>query len=208
MGLNYNYLLYFPKDQLWDVVTDLSTLCEPTGGQPTTVQFPDHGLTLPLAITSGGSNGVAYDQPKYDLAISMMFEEDPAILDYLINRGDDLEERSPPEDGSPNRYGIGYIYLTIYADLEKHYGFDQPNDMVLFDFGTTGTRMSLLFADSPSIKKTFIKLLEDHQGISGIFDWENDYGELFWFRGEEMEFRLSGNYMLPNEIEAELERGW
>jgi hypothetical protein len=165
------------------VLTDLSTLCEPAGGQPTTIQFPDHDLTLPLAISSGESNLVPSDHPKYELAISMVFDEDPAILDYLADRGDDLEERSPPEDGSLNRYAIGFIYLTVYADLERHYGFDLPINMVFFEFGTTGTRMSFLFADSISIKKTFIKLLKDHQGIFGIFDWENDYGELFWFRG-------------------------
>jgi hypothetical protein len=50
--------------------------------------------------------------------------------------------------------------------------------------------------------------LEDHQGISGIFDWENDYGELFWFRGEEMQFSLLNNYLLPEEIEAELKQGY
>ena len=208
MGLNFNYLLYFPKDRLWDVLTVLGTLCEPTGGEPTTIKFPDHELNLPLAISWGESQGVPYDLPKYELAISMVFDEDEAILEYLSNRGDDLEERSPPEDGSPNRYAIGFIYLTVYADLEKHYGFDQPNDMVLFEFGTTGTKMSLLFSNSTSIKKTFIQLLEDHQGISGIFDWEVDYGELFWFRGEAMHFSLSSNYLLPDEIAAELERGW
>lgn len=65
----------------------------------------------------------------------MVFDEDPAILDYLADRGDDLEERSPPEDGSLNRYAIGFIYLTVYADLERHYGFDLPIDMVFLNLG-------------------------------------------------------------------------
>lgn len=208
MGLNFNYLLYFPKDRLWEVLRDLGEKCEPTGNQPTKIQFPDHDLILPLAISWGKSNVLPCDQAEYEFAISMVFDEDPAILEYLTNRGDDLAERSPPEDGTSNRYAIGYIYLTVYADLSQHYAFDVPNQMVLFKFGTTGTRMSLLFSESTSIKKTFIKLLEDHHGICGIFDWEVDYGELFWFRGEEMQFSLSSNYLLPDEIEAELTRGW
>jgi hypothetical protein len=208
LGLNFNYLLYFPKNRLWDVLTDLSTLCESTAGEPTTIKFPDHELNLPLAISWGESDVVPHDQDEYEFAISMVFDEDPAILEYLANRGDDLEERSPPEDGAPNRYAIGFIYLTVYADLEKHYAFKAPNEMVLLKFGTTGTKMSLLFSESTSIKKAFIKLLENHHGISGIFDWENDYGELFWFRGEAMQFSLSSNYLLPEEIEVELKRGW
>jgi hypothetical protein len=194
---------------MWEVLSDLGDKCE-AAGQPTTIQFPDHELVLPLTTSWGKSNVIPYDQAEYAFAISMVFDEDKAILDYLANRGDDLEERSPPEDDAPKQYAIGFIYLTVYADadLEKHYGFGQPNDMVMFKFGTTGTRMSLLFADSPSIKKAFIKLLEDHQGISGIFDWENDYGELFWFRGEEMQFSLLNNYLLPEEIEAELKQGY
>ena len=208
MGLNFNYLLYFPKEKLWEVLKSLSEGCDTEGMKPTTIQFSDHDLTLPLTTSWGESAVVPYNQSEYEFDISMVFDEDPAILEYLANRGDNREERSPPEDSVPNRYAIGFIYLTVYADLSQHYAFKVPNKMVLFKFGTTGTRMSLLFSESQSIKKAFIKLLEEHQGISGIFDWEVDYGELFWFRGEEMQFSLSSNYLLPDEIAAELKRGW
>ena len=207
MGLNFNFLLYFPKDRLWEVLSDLGDRCEATG-HPTTIQFPDHEQVLPFSTSWGESDVVPPDQAEFEFAISMVFDEDEAIVDYLTNSGFDLEERSPPEDGTPNRYAIGFIYLTVYADLAKHYAFSKPNEMVLFKFGTTGTKMSLLFSESSSIKSAFIKLLEDHQGISGIFDWEVDYGELFWFRGEEMQISLLNNYLLPEEIEAELKLGY
>ena len=111
------------------------------------------------------------------------------------------------------RYGIrwvaiGFIYLTVYADLSKHYGFKKPTDLVLFSFGTTGTHMSILFSESESIRRTFSELLENYGGVIGIFDWENDYGELFWFTGKPMQVSLSNNYLLPEEIEQELKRGW
>ncbi|MBE0687476.1 MAG: hypothetical protein IH585_15915 [Anaerolineaceae bacterium] len=67
--------------------------------------------------------------------------------------------------------------------------------------------MSILFSESESIRRTFSKLLENYNGVTGIFDWENDYGELFWFKGKTMQQSLSNNYLLPEEIEVELKRG-
>ena len=116
--------------------------------------------------------------------------------------------QGPQEDGSVRNYLIGFIYLTVYTDLSHHYAFNKPNDLCLLEFGTTGTRMSFLFSDSTSIRKTFVNLLEHNHGIAGIFDWENDYGELFWFNRRHLQFNLSNNYMLPEEIEQELKRGY
>ncbi len=48
MGLNYKYMLYFHKDQLWEVLKGLSDLCDREGMKPTTIQFPDHDLMIPL----------------------------------------------------------------------------------------------------------------------------------------------------------------
>jgi len=208
MGLNYNYLLYFKRDRLWDVIQGLADYCDTEGMNPTTIQFPDHELVIPLTSSWGEKAVIAYDQPEFELALSMNFEEDPAILDYLSNRDGDQFDRSPPEDGQVRIYSIGFIYLSVYTDLLQHYGFKKASDMVLFNFGTTGTKMSFLFADSMSIRKTFIDLLARYKGLIGIFDWENDYGELFWLKGRTMSVRLSNNYLLPDEIEAELKRGW
>jgi hypothetical protein len=209
VGLNYNYLLYFKRDRLWDVLQGLSDYCDTDGMKPTTIQFPDHDLVIPLTSSWGEKDVIPFDKPEIDFAISMNFEEDEAILDYLRNCDGDQFDRSPPEDGQVKVYSIGFIYLTVYTDLSQHYAFtDKPNEMVLFEFNTTGTKMSLLFSESTSIRETFIKILENHHGITGIFDWEIDYGELFWFKGREYQFSLSSNFLLPDEIEEELERGW
>lgn len=208
MGLNYNYLLYFKHDRLWDVLQGLSDYCNTEGMKPTTIQFPDHDMVIPLTSSWGEKDVIRFDKPEIDFAISMNFEEDEAILDYLRNRDGDQFDRSPPEDGQVKVYSIGFIYLTVYTDLLQHYGFKKPSDMVLFNFGTTGTRMSFLFADSTSIRKTFTELLVRFKGLIGIFDWENDYGELFWLKGRHLDFRLSSNYLCPEEIEKELQRGW
>ncbi len=208
MGLNYKYLLYFQKKDLWNVLQGLSEYCDRVGDKDTTIRFPDHDLVIPFEYSWGEEDVIPYDKPEFELAISMNFEEDPAILEYLHDRDGDQFDRSPPEEGRVKIHSIGYIYLTVYTDLAQHYGFMKPNDMVLFKFNTTGTHMSFLFADSTSIRKTFIDLLERYKGLIGIFDWENDYGELFWLNGKHLEFRLSSNYMLLDEIEEELDRGW
>jgi len=208
MGLNYNYLLYFKRDRLWDVLQGLADYYDTGGMKPTTIQFPDHDLVIPLMSSWREKDVIPFDKPEIDFAISMNFEEDPAIVEYLHDRDGDQFDRSPPEDGQVKVYSIGFIYLTVYADLSQHYVFKKPSDMVLFEFGTTGTKMSFLFADSTSIRKTFINLLACYKGVSGIFDWENDYGELFWFKGKHLQLSLSSNYLLPEEIELELQRGY
>jgi hypothetical protein len=209
MGLNYNYLLYFKKDRLWDVLQGLGLMCDSEGMTPTTIHFPDHDLEVPLMSNWGQGNEHAFDKPQYKFAISMTFDEDEAILDYLNSRDGDRYDRSPPDETGVRQVDIGFIYLTVYADLSKHYAFkDKPTDMVLFEFGTTGTQMSILFEASASIRKTFIKLLARYQGLIGILDLEIDYGQMFWFMGEEIEYTPGSNYMLPEEIEQEIIRGY
>jgi hypothetical protein len=208
MGLNYNYLLYFKQDHLWDALTGLVHICDPIDPPPTTIHFPDRDLTLPIATDFLEANEVLYDKPEIKFAISMVFKEDEAILDYLENNGDDWIRRAPPDFDGAAQVSIGFIYLTVYTDLSKHYAFKKSTDMVLFRFGTTGTRMSFLFSESESIRRTFTRLLENYNGVIGIFDREIDYGQLFWFMGKQMEFDVESVYILPDEIEEMLKRGW
>ena len=209
MGLNYNYLLYFKKDRLWDVLQGLAEICDTEGMTPTTIHFPDHDLVLPLMSNWGQGIEHAFDKPEYGFAISMYFNEDEAILDYLSYRDGDRYDRSPPDEQGIQQVAIGFIYLTVYADLSKHFAFEnKPTDMILLKFGTTGTKMSVLFEESTSIRKTFIELLERYQGLMGILDVEVDYGRLFWFLGEEVDFTPGSNYLLPEEMAEDLNRGW
>lgn len=208
MGLNYNYLLYFQRDQLWDALTGLVKICDPIDPPPTTIHFPDRSLKLSIATDFGEENEYPHDKAEIRFAISMLFDEDEVILDYLSSIDNQWIWRAPPKEDGVEQVAIGFIYLTIYTDLSKHFAFNKSIDMVLFQFGTTGTHMSLLFSESESIRRTFIGLLENYGGEIGIFDRENDYGELFWFMGEIMQVSLSSNYMLPEEIAEELKRGW
>jgi hypothetical protein len=124
MGLNYNYLLYFEKDSLWDVLVGLGDFCDTEGMALTTIHFHDHDLVLPLMSDWGQSIEHTFDKPQYKFAISMTFDADEAILDYLHNRDSDRYDRSPPDETGIRQVSIGFIYLTVYADLSKHYAFE------------------------------------------------------------------------------------
>ena len=124
----------------------------------------------------------------------------------MINLGNDQTFRSPPDDPDMRSWPIGYIYLTVFADITSHWAFEKPADIVLFKFGTTGTKMSMLFHYSTSIREKFCTLLEDTGGLYGIFDQEVDYGELFWYRGKRMDITVIDNYMLPNDLDQFLRK--
>jgi len=204
MGLNFNYLLYFKREHLWDALQGVAKIAEPYDHPLTTIHFPDHDLVLPIMTGFREGSELQHDQVELSFTTSLVFEEDEAILDYLLNNGDEGVQRASPETGVINRVPIGFIYLTVFADLSQHWAFKKPTDLVLFKFGTTGTHMSMLFEDSTSIRKTFINLLERYHGVSGIFDREVDYGQLFWFKGKQVETDVLSVYMLPEEIEEML----
>jgi hypothetical protein len=121
-------------------------------------------------------------------------------LEYLRVLGDEASDRSPPDSSETKRIPIGYIYLTIYTDLSKLHPEGNPSNLVLFNFGTTGTRMSLLFDESTSIRKAFVGLLEQVPGVCGVFNREMD-GVLFWINGRKVSEEIGDPYMLPEEIE-------
>ena len=211
MGLNYRYLLYFKRQRLWEVLNGLGEMADLGGMAHTTVHFPGHDQVLPLTTSFGKPNEIQHDAPEYEFILSLYFEQDAAILDYLQDRDGREWDRSPPDDDAGSRVAIGLIYLTVYADLSQHYAFKEPTDLALFAFDTTGTRMSMLFEDSTSIRNTFITLLERFDGLIGILDREVDYGELFWFKGKTYppyEQSVLHVYTTPDEIEEMLKDGF
>jgi hypothetical protein len=198
MGLDFSYILYFKREHLWDALQGVVDIAE-HHHPPVSIHFPDHVLSIPLDTWSMKNQEIQHDAADFSFSTVLRFEEDDAIIDYLVSRDhaekDDL--RSPSDSGKEHRIAIGYIYLTIYQVIP-----DQPgSDLVLFDFGTTGTRMSLLFQGSTSIRKAFIGLLEKIPGVCGVFN-EELHGELFWLKGQHLSEEIDDPYMMPEQIEA------
>jgi hypothetical protein len=198
MGLDYSYMLYFKKDLLWaalQAVADIALPHEP----PTIIRFPDH--ELPITLEGWTQQMFNYDDPELDFATVLCFPEDEDIRswqEHLLSwKGEeDARSRSPPDSSKPKQVLVGNIYLTIYTDLTERYPEGKTSDLVLFNFGTPGTSMSVLFADSASIRKTFVELLERVPGVCGVFNRE-DSGELFWREGQIVSEDIGNPLMLP-----------
>ncbi|MBE0685742.1 MAG: hypothetical protein IH585_07050 [Anaerolineaceae bacterium] len=206
MGLNYDYILYFERKHLWDALAGLIAITD-HHEPPTVIQFPDRKLFVPLVCSPYNKNHFNYDDPEFSFATSIYFDLDTEILDYLRMIGNEDIFRGPPDPDRPDRVQIGYIYLTIYNDLSSWFLGKKSNDFVFFDFGTTGTKMSLLFDASPSIRKTFCELLESVPGLYGIFSREFE-GELFWYKGQHVSKNIGKTHLLPDELEEILNEPW
>ena len=103
MGLNYRYLLYFKRQRLWDVLNSLAEMADSGGMATTTVHFPGHDQVLPLTTSFGKPNEIQHDAPEYEFILSLYFEQDPAILEYIQDRDDHEWDRSPPDDDAGSR---------------------------------------------------------------------------------------------------------
>jgi hypothetical protein len=200
MGLDYSYLLYFPREQLWDALQGLLEMAQPYQ-PPIQIHFQDHELSVPLKSWTMKDRVVKHDDPVFGFDTVLLFEEDDEIINYLGDRYDSDLQRGPPgKDGNP-RVWIGYIYLAIYNDILKEFPQGSTSkDLVLFDFGTTGTKMSTLFAYSESIRKAFRNLLVDRKGVCGVFNRESSGGEAFWYQGQPCDVYFDDPYLSPHEI--------
>ena len=204
MGLDFSYLLYFKREHLWDALQGVVAIAVPHQ-PPITIHFPDHELSIPIDSWTLKDKQVHHDDPDFGFDTVLRFELDDEIEDYLGDRDYSDTNRSPPEPDADNKVAIGYIYLGINNDLSREYPDNDVDNLVLFDFGTPGTRMSLLFSYSTSIRKTFLELLRKYHGVCGVFNREAGGGEVFWFKGKEMAIDIDDQFMLPDEIESLLE---
>jgi len=203
MGLNYSYILFFKRDEVWDALQGIARVSA-HHQPPTKIIFPDHQLSIPLENWYSNNKEMHHNDRKLDFQIVMHFSgEDEKILEYNRDMGKEGLDRAPPDDEKDFQIAIGYIYLSVYLN-DAHYS---SHEYVLFEFTAAATSMSYLFSDSPSIQKGFMELVERNNGISGALDRELDGGRLFWYRGKAYDVDMYAYYK-PDEIEAELKRGW
>jgi hypothetical protein len=203
MGLDYSYRLFFKRHDLWTVLQAVSDFAVPHS-PPTRILFPDHELSIPMETWSDNQGILRCDDPHLAFHASFYFERDPAISEYLARLGHDDVDRSPPDTDNSRRVSIGYIYLTVYNRFSEEYDQPLPPDLVLFDFGTTGTRMSILFYESTSIRLAFIDLLHRLSGVCGVFNREMG-GEIIWFDGREYSVEIDDPFALPSELKPYLD---
>lgn len=199
MGLDYGYLCYFKREHLWDALQGVAAVAQPLGPD-TRFRFPDGDRFLSLQIWASNVDEYSFNDPKFNFATSIYFEEDELIREYVGKMGNEDQFCAPPDPDGLKQYSIGFIYLSIYNDLSQYSRSFTEQDLVLFDFQAAGTTMSLLFEESASIRRRFTQLLSAYGGICGLFN--NEYeGHVFWWKGQELDLYVRSAYVPPSEIE-------
>jgi len=197
MGLDYRYLLYFRRQNLWDVLQGIAAISQPSQ-LPSLIVFPDHMLTLSLKGWGKKERLINPNDPEFGFMTAIYFPADEAITEYLHRVSPEHFDSMSKE--SPLGLPVGYIYLTVYNDLSVFEDKDWDPDLVMMEFSTPGTRMSLLFSESESIRKRFVSLLETYQGVCGVLDLESE-ARVIWLKGKRLDLRIPDAWMSPDEIE-------
>ena len=181
MGLDYRYLLFVERAAELDTLRHLAAISARRGAEETTTlevpvsaEIPYRTWTLPFRAWSDTPPHLWWDDPspQWEFATVLAFEPDDALRWY---------QRDDPQLDGHGRHQVGYIYLTVHRGMAD-WASGVDRDVVLFDFGTTGSKMSAMFSESESVRGSMVRLLEECHGVCGIFDWE-DHATLFWWRG-------------------------
>jgi hypothetical protein len=177
MGLDYEYCLFFPREEIWNVLQSVGKMSAADESRRIDVVLPDRKITLPF--TSHFKSETIYYKDSMDnlqFDTSLYFESDEEIEAYIKegeenfrSRGGEYANWTHPRD-KDRLVRIGYIYL--YIPLHSESG----RNLIQFDFMSATTRMGVLFTKSQSIRRAFVRLLEAHHGVYGhIQDSDNLY---------------------------------
>jgi hypothetical protein len=205
MGMDYRYLLFFERAARLDVLEHLAEIGEHHPEHQTVLVDGDRELTLPFKgwIDTGPRISSDDSSRTWDFMTTLCFEADDALLYYLerLERGFGRGADDNPRDllNAQGRAAIGYVYLSVHNDMSD-WPMETGEDLVLFEFGTPGSSMSVLFTESDSIRRSFVHLLATCRGVYGLLDME-DTADLIWWRGEEMSERLPTAQIPLAEIE-------
>ena len=155
MGLNASFRLFFKRDQLSDVLRGVDDIAI-TFDNPTRIHFPDHILTIHLTSVSEAVD-LQYDSPEFHFWTTLIFEEDEEILEWsnsIRGKNDQVLSNQPGMDHR-NLISVGHIDLYVYNEAPDYFERNLPKDLVIFDFVALGSKMSVVFICSNSMRKTF-----------------------------------------------------
>lgn len=196
MGLDYEYQLYFPREQMWNVLESIAAMAKPVG--ETKIILPDREIILPF--TSNFENKtIIFDESIRYLSFStcLYFDSDEIIEEYVADSdvADEIKRRWRDEKG---RISIGYIDIRAYTN--PFHSSELKQNLCGIHINANFTHFSLLFEQSNSIRKAFEQLLEKHDGLVGYFmDSENPLNKFyaFWPSGISLE-DAKKNFLMNN----------
>jgi len=200
MGLDYSYLLFFRKEALRCVLEKLGEMASSVDAVRTIIRFPDGDLVLPLTANQPGIAEFRYDAPEIHLAATFLFNQDGAISKYLGMSESLKKHSSLISDNRSEKAAIGLIYITVLQNPGSYFQCELPPGLIILNFKTPGSRMSILFQESLSIRREFIKFLERYQGLAGVLDFEKETLELFWLKGMILGEEIPGKLVMLDEL--------
>lgn len=136
-----------------------------------------------------------------DKCITLKVEIDIPIKRYLRNyyyygrSNSDYQEERIDKRIVANMTTIGCVDVEIKEFSHK----------INIRFVCVTSQMSELFTDSLSIRNWFIKLCEATNAETGMYDRENHYIELFWYKGIRKSLKIGDKIL--NEIVYPIEDG-
>ena len=172
MGLDYSYVLRFRRNQLKEILLAVVERSQPYSKPLIEVILPggEEKVFLPFRVLPEQIRPASFDHehPPF-FGMSLWFEPDAPFERYAAAQA--AEGHPLPRD-TQGRIAFGGVWLTIYMKPTK----DNPDlEFLNFNFSPATRQMSMLFAASESVRRFFVQLLEEHNGISGKFV-DSDYG--------------------------------
>ena len=178
MGLDYSYDLRFRRDQLAEILLAVAEIASPLPHPPLEVVLPGGTGSIFLPFTSRFKSEPVFCDARNHLNFvnfdtSLWFESDDVLERYA--RACESEGHPLVRDGR-GRVKLGYVYLSIWLKVQDDKG---NQDYLDFSFTPATSQMGLLFAASESIRRSFVQLLKDHDGLLGQFvDSDNHWGPI------------------------------
>ena len=176
MGLDYSYSLRFRRSQLAEILLAVADIAKPSLKPPLELTLPSDGGTVSLPFTSRfKTEPIVCDSHKYlSFDTVLCFESDDVLERY--SKMEDARGLPSLARDDQGRICLGYVYLSVGL---KAYNDPDIRDHLDFNFTPASSQMSLLFAASESIRRSFVQLLKDHNGMLGQFvDSDNHWGPI------------------------------
>jgi hypothetical protein len=203
MGLDYSYLLYFKRKRVWDALQRVAAVCEPSQ-LPTLISLTGSFISLSLATCDPRKHILKSSDPELCFRISMRFSMDDELATYIEETF--RNESAVAELRQASSVSIGYIYLTVYNDLAALNRDLADPELAAFEFLAATSSMSLLFAQSASVRARFAGLLEACQGVCGVLNLETQ-ARAFWLNGQSIDEPITDPFLHPRLIAKALAPG-
>jgi hypothetical protein len=183
MGLDYSYSIFVSPNEVEPLMKWLAHHSAPLGEAepPTVVNTPTGQLVVPIGASNPDSTTqhLGGDKPV-SMRTTLLFAKDDQLARWDLDR-----PNAPPEPADEIAVGLVSVLLGF---------FGQDNQFVRLTLLASTTKMSRLFEESPSIRRTILSAADALNVACIVFDDEDktdNFGYLVWPRSATKEEGLA-----------------